>query len=55
MTGATLYFQNGQQRYYTNPAIALSVYYALSRRWRVAFRSDGDTRPVYSWDYVTHA
>jgi len=47
-------WRNGRSevKEYTDQAEAYSVWLALPKGVRAAFRGAGDNRPVYSWDYV---
>jgi hypothetical protein len=47
-------WRNGQVelRKYDNQEEAYAVWLALPKGVRAAFRGAGDTRPVFSWDYV---
>lgn len=51
-SGATLHYADGRKVHYADAALAYSVYLALPRGVRVAFRSDGDDLPVMPWSYV---
>lgn len=47
-----IYYQDGLVRHFYNPQVAFAIYLSLPKGVKVAFRSAGDTTPVYSHDYV---
>jgi hypothetical protein len=54
MTRLYIKWRNGQVelRKYADQAEAYAVWLALPKGVRAAFRGAGDSRPVFSWDYV---
>jgi hypothetical protein len=52
---ARLYFPDERGAHFVDPQLAYIVSLSLPKGIRTAFRGAGDTRPVYSWDYVDAA
>lgn len=54
MTKIYIKWRNGNHevREYADQQLAYSVYLALPKGVRAAFRASGDKHEVFSWDYV---
>ena len=49
---ARIYFSDGQIAEFNDGTLAYQTWLALPCGTRAAFRSKGDARPVYAWDYA---
>jgi hypothetical protein len=47
-----LYYSGGRVSQFSDASLAYAIYLSAPKCTRIAFRSAGDTRPVYAWDYV---
>ena len=47
-----LYYNDGQVVEYADQTLAYEIWLASPKGIRIAFRGEGDERPVYSWDYA---
>lgn len=49
---ARLYFPDSRVKHFKNQRLAYSVWLALPKGTRAAFRGADDPRPVHPWDYA---
>ena len=49
---ARIYFIDGRIAEFTDGKLAYQTWLSLPRGTRAAFRSKGEARPVYAWDYA---
>jgi hypothetical protein len=49
---ARICYPDGRVDYFTDQLLAYTVWLALPKGVRAAFRDAGDTRPVWPWDCV---
>jgi len=49
---ARILFRNGRVVEFNNQTLAYQTWLALPCGTRAAFRGQGDSRPVYSWDFA---
>lgn len=51
-TKPRLFFIGGRISHYDTDASAYTIWRALAKGVRVAFRNAGDTREVFAWDFL---
>ncbi len=49
---ARLFFRDGRVSTFRDPKLAYLTWLSLPRGTRVAFRGEGDNRPVQPWDFA---
>ena len=49
---ARIYYGDGRVSEFNDQQLAYLTWLSLPRGTRAAFRGQGDTRPVYAWDYA---
>ena len=49
---ARIQFRDGRVSFFKDQQLAYLAWLSLPRGMRSAFRGQGDTRPVYAWDYA---
>jgi hypothetical protein len=49
---ARILFRNGRVVAFNHQTLAYQTWLSLPRGTRAAFRGQGDSRPVYPWDYA---
>ena len=49
---ARIFFPDGRVMCYSNSVHAVAIFFALKKGIRAAFRTRGDSRPVYAHDFV---